>query len=157
MRPLILAVTALALGLHATGGIGSELRIFAVGSVGPILRELAPEFERATGNKLEFFASTSGATLQRIRKEQGDVGIISTPMLKELETTGGIVPGSATVFAKSSAGVAIRKGTALDVTTLDRLRIAIVPRRLDRRRRSPARFEPGNSYAVDRRQAGRRR
>jgi molybdate transport system substrate-binding protein len=126
MHPLILAITALALGLHATGSIGAELKIFAVGSVGPILRELAPEYERATGNKIEFFASTSGATLQRIRKEQGDVGIISTPMQEELEKTGEIVAGSATVFAKSSAGVAIRKGTTLDVTTLDALRIAIL-------------------------------
>ena len=126
MHPLIITITALAFGLHATGGSGSELRIFAVGSVGPILRELAPEFERTTGNKIEFFASTSGATLKRIRSEQGDVGIISTPMLKELEKTGEIVAGSATVFAKSSAGVAIRKGTTLDVATLDALRTAIL-------------------------------
>jgi molybdenum ABC transporter molybdate-binding protein len=126
MRTLILAMTVLALGLHATGSVAGELRIFAVGSVGPILRQLAPEFERATGNKVEYFASTSGATLEKIRKEPGDVGIISTPMLEELEKTGEIVKGSATVFAKSSAGVAVRKGTKLDVSTVDALRKAIL-------------------------------
>jgi molybdate transport system substrate-binding protein len=126
MRSRIIAMVALAFGMHAAGSIGAELRIFAVGSVGPILRELAPEFERTTGNKIEYFASTSGATLKRIQSEQGDVGIISTPMQQELEKTGEIVKGSATVFAKSSAGVAVRKGTALDVSTLDALRNAIL-------------------------------
>ena len=125
MRPMIV-ITMLALALHAAGSVGAELRIFAVGSVGPILRELAPEFERATGNKVEYFASTSGATLKRIRGEQGDVGIISTPMQQDLEKTGEIVKGSATVFAKSSAGVAVRKGATLDVSTLDALRTAIL-------------------------------
>jgi molybdate transport system substrate-binding protein len=126
MRPLVLAIAALTLGLNAVAATGAEVKIFAVGSVGPILRELAPEFERATGNKIEFFASTSGATLARIRKEPGDVGIISTPMLEELEKTGEIVKGSVTVFAKSSAGVAVRKGTRLDVSTVDALRTAIL-------------------------------
>ena len=142
MRPLMMALATLTLVLQAAGSIGAELRIFAVGSVGPILRELAPEFERATGNKVEVFASTSGATLKRIRGEQGDVGINSTPMQQELEKTGDIVAGSATVFAKSSAGVAIRKGTTLDVSTLNALRCATrycAPARLPWSIRSAAR------------------
>lgn len=125
MRSLMIAITALAFGLQANAGSGAELRIFAVGSVAPILRELAPEFERATGGKVEYFASTSGATLKRIRGEQGDVGIISTPMQNELEKTGEIVKGSATVFARSSAGIAVRKGDTLEVRTLEQLRAAI--------------------------------
>lgn len=126
MPRLTIALTALALGWYAAGGFAAELRIFAVGSVGPILRELAPEFERVTGHKVEYFASTSGATLTRIRGEAGDIGIISTPMQEELEKTGEIIKGSAMVFAKSSAGVAVRKGATLDVSTLDALRTAIL-------------------------------
>lgn len=124
MRSLMFAVMALA--LQANAGICAELRIFAVGSVAPILRELVPEFERATGNKVTYFTSTSGATLKRIRSEQGDVGIISTPMQNELEKSGDIVKSTATVFAKSSAGIAVRKGTMLEVKTLDQLRAAIL-------------------------------
>jgi molybdate transport system substrate-binding protein len=125
MRSLPLTFCALLLSLYASAGIGAESRIFAVGSIGPSLRELAPEYERTTGQKIETHASTSGATLKRIRGEAGDMAIISTPMLDELEKSGHIVPGSATVFAKSSAGVAVRKGSTLDVSTLDALRIAI--------------------------------
>lgn len=126
LRTLMIAMATLVLGLHAATAGGAELRIFAVGSVAPILRELAPEFERATGNKLVYFASTSGATLKRIRGEPGDVGIISTPMQQELEQSGDIVKGSASVFAKSSAGIAVRKGTPLEVKSLDQLRAAIL-------------------------------
>ena len=129
LRTLMIAMATLVLGLHAAtagGAGGAELRIFAVGSVAPILRELAPEFERATGNKLVYFASTSGATLKRIRGEPGDVGIICTPMQQELEQSGDIVKGSASVFAKSSAGIAVRKGTPLEVKSLDQLRAAIL-------------------------------
>lgn len=120
------AASALVFALHANAVIGAELRVFAVGSVAPILRELAPEYERATGNKVEYVASTSGATLKRIRGEQGDVGIISTPMQEELEKSGDIVKGSATVFAKSSAGIAVRKGVTFEIKTLEQLRAAIL-------------------------------
>jgi len=126
MHALMIVIGTLALALHAATGIGAELRIFAVGSVAPILRELAPEFEHATGNKVVYFASTSGATLKRIRGEPGDVAIISTPMQQALEQSGDIVKGSATVFAKSSAGFAVRKGTTLEVKSLDQLRSAIL-------------------------------
>jgi molybdate transport system substrate-binding protein len=68
----------------------------------------------------------SGATRNRILAEQGDVGIINTPLLNELEPKGRVVPGSATVIAKTSAGVAVPTGVTADVSTTDQLRDAIV-------------------------------
>ena len=87
---------------------------------------MAPAFEKAAGHKLVIFPDTSGRTRERILKEQGDVGIISTPLLKELEPTGRIVAGSATVVAKTSAGIAVREGQAREIRTPEQMKAALV-------------------------------
>ena len=89
------------------------------------MHDLAPEFERTTGGRLVIVVGPSGATRDRILTEQGDVGIINTPLLNELAAKGRVVTGSASVIAKTSAGVAVRAGTTLDVSTTERLRDAI--------------------------------
>jgi molybdate transport system substrate-binding protein len=122
---LLLTLAAFLSGLYCTQGVAGELKVFSLGSAGPILHDLAPEFERATGSRLVVVTGPSGATRNRILTEQGDVGIINSPLLNDLEPKGRVVPGSATVIAKTSAGVAVRAGTTLDVSTTDRLKDAI--------------------------------
>jgi len=122
---LIGALAAIVLGLQLTPAMAAELRVFTLGSAAPILQDLSAEYERATGVRLVIVKGTSGETRNRILAEQGDVGIINTTLLAELEPKGRVVPGTTAVIAKTSAGVAIRKGTTLDVSSVDKLKAAI--------------------------------
>ena len=122
----IIALVAFAFGLQFTPGNAAELKIFTLGSAAPILLDISPEYERANGVRLVVVKGTSGQTRNRVLTEQADVGIINTTLLKALEPKGRIVKGSATVIAKTSAGVAVRKGVKLDVSSEEKLKTAII-------------------------------
>lgn len=138
------AVAAFAVGLHLTSAVAADLRVFTLGSAAPILQELSADYERATGVKLLIAKGTSGETTKRILAEQGDVGIVNTPLLAELETKGRVVPGTATVVAKTEAGVAVRAGTMLDVSSQEKLKAAIL------RAASIATVDPAGGSALGR-------
>jgi ABC-type molybdate transport system substrate-binding protein len=55
--------------LCCTQAAAGELKVFSLGIAGPILHDLAPEFERSTGNRMVIVFGPSGATLKRMRGE----------------------------------------------------------------------------------------
>jgi molybdate transport system substrate-binding protein len=121
----IRAVAAFTLSLQFTPAVAGDLMIFALGSAVPILEDLRADCERLIGARLVIVKGTSGETRSRILAEQGDVGIVNTTLLSELEPKGRVVPGTATLIAKTSAGVAVRTGTRLDVSSEEKLKAAI--------------------------------
>jgi molybdate transport system substrate-binding protein len=88
-----------------------DIKVLSTTAMKTVFEELAPAFERATGNRL---VVTLGPSL-RLEKQLGegeaaDVAIVSASGIGELIAQGKVVAGSAVEIAKSSIGVAVRKG-----------------------------------------------
>ena len=100
----------------AGAAFGAEINVMSSGGFTAAYRDLTPEFERATQNKVvtAYGASMGGAPdsipsrLQR--GEPADVVILAAPALEELIKQGKVVAGSRVDLARSIIGMAVRAG-----------------------------------------------
>ena len=120
MKMKIATIVGLALPLLAAGADAAELKVLASTAVKTSLEALAPQFEKATGNKIDVTFAPASALKEKI--EQGtafDVAILTTPIIDGL-ASGGKVDTARTAIAHSGIGVAIRKGAMKpDISTKD--------------------------------------
>jgi molybdate transport system substrate-binding protein len=88
-----------------------DIKVLSTTAMKTVFEELAPAFERATGNRL---AVTLGPSLrlekQLAEGEAADVAIVSASGVRDLIDQGRMAAGSAVEIAKSSIGVAVAKG-----------------------------------------------
>jgi molybdate transport system substrate-binding protein len=126
-RNMMAAVFGLALPLLAAGAQAAEIKVLASTAVKTTLEELGPQFEKATGHKVD--VTFAPATVFKEKIEQGaafDVAILTAPIIEGLGATGKIDATRATV-AHSGIGVAIRKGAAKpDIGTKDAFKQALL-------------------------------
>jgi molybdate transport system substrate-binding protein len=107
---------------------GLDLKILSTTAMKTVFEELAPAFERATGNRLVI---TLGPSL-RLEKQLGegeacDMAIVSASGARELVASGRFVSGSAVEIAKSSIGLAVAKGASKpDISTVDGFKRAML-------------------------------
>jgi molybdate transport system substrate-binding protein len=90
---------------------GSELKI--VGSIAARSAMLAMQsnFERATGARLEFKWSSATAAAELIKSgERFDIAILTPALMTELSQNGKIADETRAPLARSSVGLAVRKG-----------------------------------------------
>ncbi|SDA41741.1 MULTISPECIES: substrate-binding domain-containing protein [unclassified Janthinobacterium] len=128
-RPLLAALLLLAAGTaHA-----AEIHVVSSGGFAQAYRNLAPAYERASGDRLlsawgPSMGSTSNAIPARLaRGEQVDVVIMVGDALDKLMQEGRLVPGSKVVLAQSPIACAVRHGAAKpDISTIDGLRSAFL-------------------------------
>ena len=115
---MIVAVAGLALSLLAGQAQAAEIKVLASTAVKTTLEELAPQFTKATGNKIDLTFAPASALRDKI--EQGtafDVAILTTPIVDGLAGSGKVEKVH-TAIAHSGIGVAIRKGAAKpDIST----------------------------------------
>ena len=91
----------------------SEIKVLATTAMKTSLDELAPDFERATGNKLSFsFGPSARITKMVADGEETDVAIVTDQGLKDLTRQGKLVPGSGADIARSAMALAVQKGAA---------------------------------------------
>ena len=123
-----LAVVTLA---FATQLLAADLRVISGGGAQGVLRMLAPQFESATGNKVELNFAVVGAVQQRLMAgEKADVVLLSVPRLDALEKAGGFRAQSRTVIGRVAIGVVVREGaSAPDISTPDAVRKMLVDAR----------------------------
>jgi molybdate transport system substrate-binding protein len=95
------------------------------------LKTIAPEFEKATGHRLNFTFAVVGAIQQRIAGgEKADVVLLPVPLLNALEAAGKLRPDSKRLLARVGIAVIVRDGTPKpDVSTPDALRAALTKAR----------------------------
>jgi molybdate transport system substrate-binding protein len=134
MRTKLIVWRMIALGvvsilLYAGLAHGAELNVMSSGGFTAAYRDLLPEFERATQNKVmtAYGASMGGAPdsipsrLQR--GEPADVVILAAPALDELIKQGKVVAGSRVDLARSIIGMAVRAGAPKpDISSVDALK-----------------------------------
>ncbi|MCK9908539.1 substrate-binding domain-containing protein [Microbacteriaceae bacterium K1510] len=91
----------------------------SAGAVEAVVRQLAPEFERASGHKVDLNFGTAGSMRDRIKNgEKADLVILADAGIGELDKLGHFAHGSVTPLGRSVTGMIVRDGTpAPDIST----------------------------------------
>lgn len=125
---LIAALVALAMPLAAAQAQAAELKVVASTALKAVLEELGPQFEKTTGNKLDF--SFAPAAVIKTQIDQGsafDIAILTPGLNEALVKSGKLDGASRTVVARAGMGVSVRKGaTKPDVSTTAALKQALL-------------------------------
>jgi len=106
----------------------SEVRVVTTTAMKTVFEDLAPAFERASGNRM---VVELGPSL-RLEKELGegraaDIAIVSRKGIQDLEARGRIAAGSAAHIADSTIGVAVPKGAPKpDISTPENFKRAML-------------------------------
>ena len=118
--------------LLAAPAYGEEVRVMTSGGTAAAYVALAPQFERATGHTAVTLATSTGigpdAIANRVRRgEPVDVIILSRAGIDELVGEGKVVADSRVDLARSSIGMAVRRGAPRpDISTVDALKRALL-------------------------------
>jgi molybdate transport system substrate-binding protein len=105
---------AVALGLVILPGTAAqtaEIRVIALASMTDVLRELGPQFERASGHKLVIQYGVAGEVRKQI--ESGapfDLAIVTAELMSDLAKQGRFASGTQVRIARVGVGVAVRAG-----------------------------------------------
>jgi molybdate transport system substrate-binding protein len=102
----------------------AELVVFSTISAKEALIELVPEFEHASGHKINITYAGGSDLARRIQGGlQGDVFIGPEEFSDPLLNAGKLRQGSRTAFARSTTGLAVRAGTPKpDISTPEKLK-----------------------------------
>ena len=102
----------------------AELKVLTSVALTSAMDELAPQFERATGNKLIIGYSLIADIRKRIiAGETADVIILSGPVMDELQKQDKFAPSSVTNIAGTPVALAVRAGaTKPDISSVDALK-----------------------------------
>jgi molybdate transport system substrate-binding protein len=122
MRPItpsgMAAVTLASAIMLAAGISGSadEIRVASSNALKPVLEQVAPEFENATGHKLVF----TWGQAEILKGTSFDLAVLTAAVIDRLITQGRLIGATRTVVAVSAAGLAVRKGAAKpDISTVE--------------------------------------
>jgi molybdate transport system substrate-binding protein len=89
----------------------ADIKVLASNGVKAALEELAPAFERETGNKLVLSFGLAAALKRQIESgEAFDVAILTSAGIEDLAKQGKVDGGSRAAIARSGVGIGIRKG-----------------------------------------------
>jgi len=129
---------AVALGIAVTlflarSAGSAEIQVMISGGLTAAYKELVPEFERTTGNKvLTAYGPSMGSTVNAIpnrleRGEPADVLIMVGYALGDLVKQGKVIADSRVDLAKSPIGIAVKSGTPKpDISSADAVKRALL-------------------------------
>lgn len=125
IRSLAAAATVGATILLAQGAAeAAELKVLSAIALQPVLGDLGPKFERATGHTLVITFAPLGGIVKLVQAgDSGDVVVIPQSGIEHLAKDGKVVSGTETVLASAGSGVAVRKGAPRpDISTPEALK-----------------------------------
>lgn len=118
--------------LHA-----AELRLLAGGAMSAVWADIKPQFEQASGHKLEiFFGTTPNLIKEATSGKPFDVGVVPVEVMQDSSARAKFVAGPTVDIARVGLGVAVRSGAqkpeigtadALKATLLKAQSIASIP------------------------------
>jgi len=101
MKRSILAVAALA----CAAAQAAEIKVLSSNALKPVLEDLVPQFEKATGHRVKAEFAPAADLKGRIEKREAfDVAILTTPLMDELAKNSHIAVASRFDVARSGAG-----------------------------------------------------
>lgn len=111
----------------------ADISVVSSGGFAEAYKELAPSFEKSTGNKLvSGWGPSMGTTKNAIpvrldRGEDLDVVIMVGRSLDELMVQGKLLPGSKVILAYSPIACAVKQGSLKpDISTVEKFKIALL-------------------------------
>lgn len=116
------------LALLATAAASAEIKVLSAVAMKPALDDLARDFERGTGHTVKLAYATAGIVKDRLLAgEPADVTIMPRSAFDPVAAQGKIVPGTATVVARSLVAVAVPAGAPRpDIGTVDALKRSLL-------------------------------
>lgn len=126
-------ILAASLPILAFTAQAAEVKVMTSGGFTAAYNELTPQFEKATGHKVQtaYGASQGGAPdsiPSRLgRGEPADIVILAGPALDDLIKQGKVVPGSRVDLVRSSIGMVVRSGQPKpDISDVEALKRALL-------------------------------
>ena len=119
---LAFAAAAIGFSILLTQNVAAdEIKVLSVPALKPPLDVLGPQFERATGHKLNVkYAGSSELTRQFNAGETFDAALVWPAMIDQLLKEGKLAPGTRTEIVRVAIAVAIKKGAQKpDISTTD--------------------------------------
>lgn len=106
----------------------AEIKVMSAGAVKSMVATLGAEFERETGNKLNFNFGTAGSLRDRIKNgEVADLVILSKSAIAELGKLGLVFPDSRSDLGRTVTGVVVRDGAPIpDISTPEAFKRALL-------------------------------
>jgi molybdate transport system substrate-binding protein len=110
----LLAAAVMVLGGLASSTAGAaEVKVVSAAAMRAALQELAPEFEKASGNQLKIEYATAGKVEEKVTAdEEIDVAILTKPRADKLVGNAKLVGGTSATLARVPIGLAVKKGGA---------------------------------------------
>src|ERR1700681_841275 len=102
---ILASAMMLAAGISASA---DEIRVISSNALKPVLEQIAPEFETATGHKLVF----TWGQAEILKGTSFDLAVLTAAVIDRLIMQGRLVGATRTAVAVSAAGLAVRKGAA---------------------------------------------
>src|SRR3989475_6433798 len=117
-------LVAIAAMLATTSISAAEIKVLASNGVKEAMNELAPAFERATGNKLVISFGLAAVLKRQIEGGAAfDLAILPAAAIDDLAKQGKVDAGARAPIARSGVGIGIRKGAPRpDIGTADALK-----------------------------------
>ena len=128
VRVVAAIVVLLSLGAGTSPAQGVRLTVLSSNGFRAVLQDLAPQFEKATGQQLAISFSVAAELKKRIDAGDAfDLAILTPPLMDDLITKGTVAAGSRTALARTGMAIAVRRGGAKpDLRTVDTLKAALV-------------------------------
>jgi len=106
----------------------AEIKVIVSPGFGPVMRDIGPRFEHATGHKLAVSSDTLGVIVKRVRSgESVDIVLGPRTAIDGFVKDGKAAAGDVTVIASAGMGVAVRKGAPKpDISSPDALKRALL-------------------------------
>jgi molybdate transport system substrate-binding protein len=119
-------------GLSAAFGLGAaqaaDIKVLCSNGLREVMLDLAPEFERATGHKLNLTFGLAAAFKQKIEGgEPFDVVVLVPALLDDVVKQGKVTGDSRAIIARAGNGLAIRAGAPRpDIKTPEAFKAALI-------------------------------
>lgn len=148
--PVFRAGLTFCLLVHATSSFGAaEISFFCTDALASSMRELVPEFEKASGHQVRTIIANAGTIAARLQSgELADLAIVLPPAWDRLRQEGRIDPAVRIILGKVGIGAFVRRGADKpDISTVDAFkRTVLSARRLAVR--DPAQRSPVGTYML---------
>ena len=126
-------IVAVALGVvltlaQASAVQAAEIKVICSTALRTVMRDLVPQFQRATGHRVAIEYGVSTAIQRRVEAgEQFDAIFLTVSQLDALIKGGKIVPETRTEIARSGMAIAIHAGAARpDISTVEALKRTVL-------------------------------
>jgi len=108
---LLVVILGLLAGFSAGAAGAAEIKVLCSGAMRAVLQQLAPDFEKSSGNKLVIEYATAGKVEEKVAADEAiDVAILTKPRVDKLVRAAKLVGGTTTMLARVPIGLAVTKG-----------------------------------------------